>query len=243
MYELYRKIRDKKGYKDSDVSRATGIPASTFTDWKNGRSKPNTEKLFKIADTLDTLIEFLTEPETPVVTCPDCGLTYNSNLTSDIEEHNIEHSAWEKATEKFGELYCVHAINEKIKAKNRNISHDLSQSLDIRYNAQLEVLRCLFSRSVMANGFDLNHVTFDEYVAMMMNNAKYRKHYDEELCNKIIEKYGTMPGIKDGESVYYVPRATVAPTTLAAHFNGDEYTEDELDEIRQFAEFVKNKRK
>lgn len=34
-----------------------------------------------------------------------------------------------------------------------------------------------------------------------------------------------------------------APTTLAAHFDGDEYTEDELDEIRQFAEFVKNKRK
>lgn len=32
-------------------------------------------------------------------------------------------------------------------------------------------------------------------------------------------------------------------TTLAAHFDGDEYTEDELDEIRQFAAFVKNKRK
>lgn len=33
------------------------------------------------------------------------------------------------------------------------------------------------------------------------------------------------------------------PTTIAAHFDGDEYTEDELNEIRQFAEFVKNKRK
>jgi len=32
------------------------------------------------------------------------------------------------------------------------------------------------------------------------------------------------------------------PLTIA-HFDGDEYTEDELDEIRQFAEFVKNKRK
>lgn len=35
----------------------------------------------------------------------------------------------------------------------------------------------------------------------------------------------------------------VASTTLAAHFDGDEYTEDELDEIKQFAAFVKNKRK
>lgn len=33
------------------------------------------------------------------------------------------------------------------------------------------------------------------------------------------------------------------PTTIAAHFEGPEFTEEELDEIRQFAEFVKNKRK
>lgn len=33
------------------------------------------------------------------------------------------------------------------------------------------------------------------------------------------------------------------PQTIAAHFSGDEYTEDELREIRQFAEFVKNKKK
>lgn len=33
------------------------------------------------------------------------------------------------------------------------------------------------------------------------------------------------------------------PTTLAAHFDGTEYTEEELDEIRQFAEFVKNRNK
>ena len=36
---------------------------------------------------------------------------------------------------------------------------------------------------------------------------------------------------------------TEQPTTLAAHFDGDEYTEEELEEIRQFAEFVKNRNK
>ena len=39
------------------------------------------------------------------------------------------------------------------------------------------------------------------------------------------------------DSVYY------QPSTIAAHFDGTEYTEDELDEIRQFAEFVKNRKK
>lgn len=33
------------------------------------------------------------------------------------------------------------------------------------------------------------------------------------------------------------------PPTLAAHFDGDEYTEEELEEIRQFAAFVKSRRK
>ena len=31
--------------------------------------------------------------------------------------------------------------------------------------------------------------------------------------------------------------------TLAAHFEGEDYTDDEIEEIRRFAEFVKNKRK
>ena len=33
------------------------------------------------------------------------------------------------------------------------------------------------------------------------------------------------------------------PITLAAHFEGDEYTESEVEEIRNFAAFVKNRRK
>lgn len=33
------------------------------------------------------------------------------------------------------------------------------------------------------------------------------------------------------------------PMTLAAHFEGDEYTEAEMEEIRNFAAFVKNRRK
>ena len=35
---------------------------------------------------------------------------------------------------------------------------------------------------------------------------------------------------------------TNEPQTIAAHFDGNEFTEDELNEIRQFAEFVKNRK-
>lgn len=39
------------------------------------------------------------------------------------------------------------------------------------------------------------------------------------------------------------PDNTYQPTTLAAHFDGDKYTDDEMDEIKQFTKSVKSKRK
>lgn len=59
MYEKYAQLRDKKGVTDYAVANATGIGASTFTDWKSGRSKPKVEKLAKIAEYLGVHIEDL----------------------------------------------------------------------------------------------------------------------------------------------------------------------------------------
>ncbi|MPN19786.1 LexA repressor [bioreactor metagenome] len=65
MYEIYCKLRDLKKYKDADVSKATGITKSTFTDWKNGRSTPKLDKLQKIADFLGVTVEYLTTGKKP----------------------------------------------------------------------------------------------------------------------------------------------------------------------------------
>ena len=41
----------------------------------------------------------------------------------------------------------------------------------------------------------------------------------------------------------YEMSSQTKPATFAAHFDGDEYTEEEMDEIQKFAEYVKSKRK
>lgn len=46
-FEHLLKINNTTVYR---VAKATGIPNSTFTDWKNGRSAPKADKLIKIAD-------------------------------------------------------------------------------------------------------------------------------------------------------------------------------------------------
>ena len=60
MYEIYCKLKDERGVKDSDVVKATGITKSTFSDWKSGRSKPKNDKLQKIADYFGVSLDYLT---------------------------------------------------------------------------------------------------------------------------------------------------------------------------------------
>ena len=50
MYAIYERLRNEKGVRDADVSRATGIPQNTFTDWKNGKYVPKVDKIIKLAD-------------------------------------------------------------------------------------------------------------------------------------------------------------------------------------------------
>ena len=58
-YNIYCKIRDKLGYKDSAVAEGAGVTKSTFSDWKAGRYQPKDEKLQKIASFLGVSVEYL----------------------------------------------------------------------------------------------------------------------------------------------------------------------------------------
>ena len=59
MYEIYCKLRDEMELSNYAVSKATGIPQSTFSDWKSGRSVPKQEKLQKIADFFGVSLQYL----------------------------------------------------------------------------------------------------------------------------------------------------------------------------------------
>lgn len=56
-----------------------------------------------------------------------------------------------------------------------------------------------------------------------------------KICNAL--------GISADELEKMVADQNYQLTTLAAHFDGEEYTESELEEIKNFAEYVKTKRK
>ena len=49
-YSIFERLLHEKGTTVYQVSKATRIAASTFTDWKNGRSTPKVDKLARIAE-------------------------------------------------------------------------------------------------------------------------------------------------------------------------------------------------
>lgn len=63
MYEKYAALRDERGLTDYRVSADTGIPTSTFSNWKAGRYKPKVDKLLILAKYLGVPIEALLADE------------------------------------------------------------------------------------------------------------------------------------------------------------------------------------
>lgn len=59
MYEIYQRLLDEKGLKNADVARATGISNMTLSDWKRGKSVPKSDKMRKIAEYLNTSVNYL----------------------------------------------------------------------------------------------------------------------------------------------------------------------------------------
>ena len=68
MYYNFEKIIKEKGISPYRVSKDTGIPYATLSDWKNGKSKPKLDKLIKIAAYLKIELDELLKGESQVPT-------------------------------------------------------------------------------------------------------------------------------------------------------------------------------
>ena len=58
-YEIFENLLKRHQTTVYRVSKATGISATTFTDWKNGRSTPKADKLKRVADYFGVSLEYM----------------------------------------------------------------------------------------------------------------------------------------------------------------------------------------
>lgn len=65
MYERFAELLNERGKRPSDLTEATGISSTVFSEWKSGKSQPKVDKLVKIARYLGTSVEYLVTGEDP----------------------------------------------------------------------------------------------------------------------------------------------------------------------------------
>lgn len=64
-----------------------------------------------------------------------------------------------------------------------------------------------------------------------------------EALERLARALGVTPGYLTGWEPSTPPAGEASPSTLAAHFEGEEFSEEELREIEDFVRFVKSKRR
>lgn len=88
---------------------------------------------------------------------------------------------------------------------------------------------------------NMSYQTLSEKVGI--SKSTLQRYETGFIKNMPVDKLEDIANALNVSPAYLMGWEVEEPTTIAAHFDGDEFTEDELDEIRQFAEFVKNRKK
>lgn len=203
-FDRFSSLCQEKGETPNSVGKKLGIPSGSITAWRNG-TIPRVATLDKISNFFGVSTDFLrgVEHQSPIVQCKDCGLTYNSSVPDDIRQHEKRHKAWEKAVQKFG--FCwSYMFREKEKAEARHKISSGNLSDEEYIEAQITVFKALFSRSLEGSDYNLKHVNFKNYVAMMLNQEQWKKSIPPKIYMKMSAKYGVKSGISNG-TYYEIP--------------------------------------
>ena len=87
---------------------------------------------------------------------------------------------------------------------------------------------------------DMSYQTLSDKVGISKSTLqRYETGYIKNMPVDKLEDIANALRVSPAYLMGWTDEVVDQPITLAAHFDGDEYTEDELDEIRQFVEFVK----
>ncbi len=176
----------------------------------SGGSMIKADRLAKIADYLDCSVDYLLgktdNPGTgyPIIQCKECGLLYDLQDPKQIAEHNNRHQLWKNAIRKFG--FCwPYDERERKKAEARTILAQENLSTDAYIEAQMTIFSALFSRSLEDSQYSLEHVSFTDYIAMLLNQDYWKNELPNNVYNEFVNRYGVKIGIPSG-TIYSVSK-------------------------------------
>lgn len=230
MYSIFENLLKEYGIKAVEVSRATGIPQSTFSDWKKGKSSPKQEKIDRITNFFKVDKNIFSDHKKDY--CLKCGNQF-SMMGEKSNYHELEHAKWEKAVNKFG--FCwSRSVSENAKAIARTDLQKGILDFNERVSANIDIFKALFSRSLECSDYSLHHVDFSTYSAMLLYQEQFKKKIDKDVYAALVSKYGTSKGINEGETYYHVKQDKKSHNVAAHKDDNENWTPEELKSIDEY---------
>lgn len=256
MSDLYKTIMslcDSKGISGYRLCKSVGIQPSILTDLKMGRqSGLSAQNADKIASFFGITVSQLLNSavDNPVVYCADCGLHYNAQDPEEVVQHTDRHIAWQKAVDKYG--FCwPYAFREEKKSAARSDIASGTLTDDEYVDAQINIFKALFSRSLEGCGYDLRHAKFEDYVAMILNQDTWKNELPLSVYMKISTRFGVRSGMPSG-SYYQIKKAptqagerSISDDDIMFALWGDvtDIDEEDLEDVKRYAAFVRERKK
>ena len=201
--EIASKIKNARiaaNMTQAQVADKLGLTYQAISNYERGKNSIESDLLIKLCDIYKVNPMLILSD---LYTCPVCGFTYDSSLQSDVDMHNEHHDLFMCAIERFGFCYSPDEWNA-VKARAYDILNSDVSTADNKRDAAIELMKAYFSRSVSAHNFSLDHPSFDEYAAMLLNQKRFLHSFGGDIYNTLVRQYGVKPGIPEGETTWHI---------------------------------------
>lgn len=211
-YKILKFLRARKRITQAELSRIMGFDSKTvFSKIENLQKVVSAKLLTELSFFFQVSEEFLISSAPYAIEsktkCPICKTEYYPSDDDNYFDHEATHKNFVQCG--IDNIYIEFSKRDDVKRRCENIIFSDNSSLLDQYNSSIEYFQCYYSRSISSTEFSPNHVNFNEYVSMLLNQKSgVCDNFPKSLLDLLIKQFGKIDGIPDGES--YAPLKKIA---------------------------------
>lgn len=208
-------LREKFEIEQKVLAIELGVSQPTISDWETGRKKPSSKSILKLADYFNVSVDYL-------LGRTNDPINYNDpELIADLSGPVLEHFN--------GDVKKAYEFQKTVESDAK---------INEYYDFEIEMLERLKAKGYKYH--ELNERMDPTIIIYKDNFSKIYKMND--LVPNFIKYKNSESVIETILNEKYEDNFSNDNITIAAHHDGGEWTEEELEELENFKKYIKSKR-